>query len=174
MTIAELLRLWAGTMNELRKRDALRTNNNPVGDIAETIVHAHYGGQRGSFSQRGWDIQDPTGRRIQVKGIRRTGARGRRNLSAIRDSDYDVVVIVMFDVEFLLTECLEVPREVVEELFPIRSYVNGRIITVTDALTQHPMVSTVDMRAAYAGIDSPYTGIAEPVVVPGAKIDTDV
>lgn len=150
MTIAELLRLWAGTMAELRTRDVVRTANNPVGDIAEAIVHEHYGGTRGSFSQKGWDVQDVTGRRLQVKGMRRTGQRGRRNLSAIRDSDYDLVVIVVFDSDFTLATALEVPREVVEELFAIRPYVNGRIITVSEALLRHPKVSAIDMTAAYA------------------------
>jgi hypothetical protein len=32
------------------------TNNNPIGDIAEAIVATH-GGERGSFSQAGWDAR---------------------------------------------------------------------------------------------------------------------
>lgn len=170
MTIAEMLRLWAGTMTELRTRGMVRTANNPVGDIAEAIVHEHYGGTRGSFSQKGWDVQDLAGRRLQVKSMRRTGQRGRRNLSAIRDSDYDLVVIVVFDPDFILTTALEVPRKVVEELFAIRPYVNGRIITVTDALLQHPKVSAIDMTAAYerlgalgrSSIESGLTNVNEP------------
>ena len=39
-------------MRELRKRDVIRTNNNPIGDIAEAIVHQHYGGERGSSPRR--------------------------------------------------------------------------------------------------------------------------
>ncbi len=162
MTIAELLRLWAGTMTELRTRHVVRTANNPVGDIAEAIVHEHYGGQRGSFNQKGWDVQDLAGRRLQVKGLRRTGQRGRRNLSAIRDSDYDLVVIVAFDSEFNLTTALEVPRAVIEELFVIRPYVNGRIITVTDALVRHPNVSAVDMTAAYERLSAADARPVEP------------
>lgn len=154
MKVTELLRLWAGTMTELRGRGVLRTNNNPVGDVAEAIAHEHYGGRRGSFSQKGWDLEDIAGRRLQVKGIRKTGLSGRTNLSPIRDSDYDVVVVVAFDTYFSLTATLEVPREVVEELFPIRPYVNGRVITVTDALTHHPDVTVIDMSAAYSRIDA--------------------
>lgn len=137
MKVTELLRLWAGTMTELRGRGVLRTNNNPVGDIAEAIAHEHYGGRRRY-------------RRASTPGkvIRKTGLSGRTNLSPIRDSDYDVVVVVAFDTYFSLTATLEVPREVVEELFPIRPYVNGRVITVTDALTHHPDVTVIDMSAA--------------------------
>ncbi len=74
----ELLKDWSTVMRELRKRDVIRTNNNPVGDIAEAIVAAHYLGERGVFAQRGWDVKRrpsedfPEGERIQVKAMRRT------------------------------------------------------------------------------------------------------
>jgi hypothetical protein len=65
----------------LRARDVVRTNNSPVGDIAEAIVAAHYGCTRGSFEQAGWDICTPGGEHLQVKGMRRTSTTKRRNLS---------------------------------------------------------------------------------------------
>lgn len=135
-------------MRELRERDVVRTNNNPVGDIAEAVVAAHYRAERGSFSQAGWDVRTPDGERIQVKAMRRTASSTRRNLSPIRDSDYDVVVIVVFDEDFRVTEGLRLPRQVVEELFEHKAYVNGRVITVTNALREHPKVTTVDLSSA--------------------------
>src|SRR4051794_24616043 len=92
----QLLADWAAVMRELRVRDVVRTNNNPVGDIAEAIVAAHYGGERGGFSQAGWDVKTPDGERIQVKSMRTTPTTKRRNLSPIRDSDYDSVLVVIF------------------------------------------------------------------------------
>jgi hypothetical protein len=130
----ELLRDWGAIMRELRARDVVRTNNNPVGDIAEAIVAEHYGGERGSFAQAGWDVRTPQGERIQVKAMRQTAGAKRRNVSPIRDRDYDFVVIVIFDEDFVLTEGLRLSRDVVEELFHHRDYVNGRIITVTNVL----------------------------------------
>ena len=91
-------------MRELRRRDVIRTNNNPVGDIAEAIVHAHYGGTRAGFSQAGWDVTTDDGERIQVKAMRLTPTTKRRNVSPIRDRDYDSVVIVVFDEDFQVTE----------------------------------------------------------------------
>lgn len=90
-------------MRQLRARDIIRTNNNPIGDIAEAIVALHYGGERGSFSQAGWDVLLPDGERLQVKALRLAGARGRRNLSPIRDADYDAVIVVIFDDDFRVT-----------------------------------------------------------------------
>ncbi len=128
----------------------MRTNNNPVGDIAEAIVHAHYGGERASFSQAGWDVRTPTGERIQVKALRNTAMNRRRNVSPIRDRGYDSVVIVIFNEDFRVTEGLKLGREVVEELFEHRAYVNGRIITVTQGLRAARGVETLDLSAAAA------------------------
>ena len=102
----ELLRDWAAIMRELRARDVVRTNNNPVGDIAEAIVAEHYGGERGSFSQAGWDVRTLQGERIQVKAMRQTAGAKRHNVSPIRDRDYDFVVIVILDEDFVVTEGL--------------------------------------------------------------------
>jgi hypothetical protein len=132
-------------MRELRVRDVVRTNNNPAGDIAEAIVHAYYGGERGSFSQVGWDVKTEAGDRIQVKAMRTTDTSKRRNISPIRDSEYDSVVIVIFDEDFRVIEGLKIPREAVEDLFQHREYVNGRIITVTQLLLADPRVETVDL-----------------------------
>ncbi len=141
----ELLADFAAIMRTLRDRGIVRTNNNPIGDIAEAIVADHYGGERGSFSQSGWDVRLPDGERLQVKALRRTGARGRRNLSPIRDSDYDAVTVVIFDEDFRVTEGLRIERATVEALFGHRAHVNGRIITVTEKLRAHPDVRRIEL-----------------------------
>lgn len=144
----ELLADFAAVMRELRARNVVRTQNNPIGDIAEAIVAEHYGGTRGSFSQAAWDVCTPQGERLQVKALRQTGARSRRNLSPIRDSDYDAVIVVIFDEDFRVTEGLRIERETVEEVFPHRDHVNGRIITVTKRLRAHPSVRAIELSDA--------------------------
>ncbi len=154
-TTSQLLSDWAAIMRQLRVRDVVRTNNNPVGDIAEAIVAAYYGGERGSFSQAGWDVRTPAGERIQVKSLRQTAAGKRRNLSPIRDADYDVVVIVLFDEDFRVTEGLRLARDVVEEKFKHRAYVNGRIIAVTASLRADRRVATVDLAVTAQRLSEP-------------------
>lgn len=145
-TTQDLLAEWAAVMRELKRRGIVRTNNNPVGNIAEAIVAAHVGGERGSFSQRGWDVLTADGERIQVKALRQTGRR--RNLSPIRDREYDSVIVVVFDEDFQLAEGLKLRRETVEELFHHRAYVNGRIIVLTQALRADPRVEHIDLSVA--------------------------
>jgi hypothetical protein len=77
--------------------------------------------------------------------MRTTDTSKRRNISPIRDSEYDSVVIVIFDEDFRVIEGLKIPREAVEDLFQHREYVNGRIITVTQLLLADPRVETVDL-----------------------------
>jgi hypothetical protein len=149
----DLLRDWAAVMRELRRRDVIRTNNNPVGDIAEAIVHGHYGGERASFVQAGWDVKTPDGERIQVKSIRTTATTKRKNLSPIRDRDYDSVVVVIFDEEFQVTDALKLTREVAEELASWVAHVNGHVLYV-NRLVNDPRVEHVDMADAYARLNA--------------------
>jgi hypothetical protein len=74
-TTRELLSDWAAIMQTLRERQIIRTDNNPIGDIAEAIVHESYGGERGSFNQAGWDLKTDAGERLQVKAMRKLPAR---------------------------------------------------------------------------------------------------
>lgn len=145
MSVRELLSLWASALRELRDRGVVRTFNNPIGDIAEELVAQHYNGERGSFSQKTWDVR--VGRELlQVKALRRTGARSRRNLSPIRSDDgYDAVVVVIFTDDLRVDEAFRIPREVINELFQRRAHVNGRIIHLGRRLLEHPAVSRVPL-----------------------------
>ena len=80
-----------------------------------------------------------------MKAIRRMPDTKRRNLSPIRDRDYDYVIVVMFDENFTIERGLRLSRDLVERLFPHKPYVNGRIITVTNRLLGNPEVEQVDL-----------------------------
>jgi hypothetical protein len=110
----ELLSDWVAIMRQLRDLGVIRTNNNPIGDIAEAIVCDHYGGQRGSFSQKGWDVKTPDGERIQVKSRRKTPHSKPTVLSPISDDEYDSLVVVIFNEDFQVTEGLRASRALVE------------------------------------------------------------
>ena len=154
-TVPELLRLWTGSMSELRARGLIRTGNNPVGDLAEAIAYEHYGGERGSFSQKGWDIRTPGGERIQVKGMRRTPDNKRVNLSAIRDTDYDTLLVVIFDFEFDLADAFTISRQAVELTWSRNQHVNGIIPRLSRKLLEGELITRVDLQPAFQRVTSP-------------------
>lgn len=161
----QLLSLWAATLRDLRRRGVVRTFNNPIGDIAEELVCRHYGGERGSFTQKTWDVRVGEDL-LQVKAIRMTGSRGRRNLSPIRSDDgYTAVIVVVFTDDMRVKEALRVPREVVNDLFHRRAHVNGRIITLTPALRQHPDVTTLSLSDAALDEDAGDPSPRPPAIV---------
>lgn len=148
VTTRELLSMWAASLRELHRRGVVRTFNNPIGDIAEELVCRHYRGERGTFTQKGWDVR--VGEELlQVKALRQTGTRTRRNLSAIRSDDgYTAAIIVVFDENLRVLEALRVPRDVVNAAFPRLAHINGRIIQLDDRLRQHPDVTPIALSDA--------------------------
>jgi hypothetical protein len=75
-------------------------------------VALHYEGERGSFSQALWDVRTRSGERLQVKALRRTEPKTRRNLSPVRSDGYDAVLIVIFTENLRVEQALRVPRVV--------------------------------------------------------------
>ena len=145
LTTRELLALWAQALRELRDREVVRTFNNPIGDIAEALVALHYSGQRSSSSHASWDVKTRRGELLQVKALRRTGAKGRRNLSPVRSDGYKAVIVVIFTEDLRVERAIRIPQPVVNELFAWRDHIAGRIITVTRKLLDHPDVSSIDL-----------------------------
>lgn len=144
LSVAQLLRMWAASSKELKARGVIQTSN-LVGEIAEAVAHAYLGGTRGAFSQVGWDIKTEAGERVQVKAVWRTAHSQRRNTSAIRGSDYDQVLVIEFDEFFETATGLAFDRALVEELFSVKPYINGRIISLTQRFRADERVAELDL-----------------------------
>jgi hypothetical protein len=149
LTSRQLLSAYSAILRELRERGVVRTYNNPIGDIAEEVVATYYGGERGSFSQKAWDVRTEAGERLQVKAMRVTAAGRRSKLSPIRSTDYDAVVIVIFDEDFRVTEGLRVTREFVEANCSFNAHVNGWPISLSQKLRAHPEVEHLELSDAH-------------------------
>ena len=87
LSIKELLQLQAAATNELKRRDVVRTQNNPLGDYTEWLVAQAMGLELAANSKAGYDGIDSNGTRIQIKGRRITPKNKSRQLSAIRKYD---------------------------------------------------------------------------------------
>ena len=92
-----------------------------------------------------WDVKTPEGELLQVKALRRTGAKTRRNLSPVRSDGYDAVVVVIFTEDLRVEQAIRIPQPVVNELFAWRDHLAGRVITVTRKLLDHSEVTSVEL-----------------------------
>lgn len=148
LTDAELARLWAEVMTELRARDLVRSANNPVADFSERIA-----ADRLSLtlvenkSAKGFDAVDSSGQRYQIKGRRLTPQNGSRQLSAIRDlgdQQFDFLVAVIFDQWLRLAEMWKIPHHVVEPHARYSKHVRAHLLNAKGPVLSHPDVVRVD------------------------------
>lgn len=133
LTIREMLGLSRGVLLELQRRQVVRTDNAPLGDVAEYLVHAAFGGSLVPNSGKSYDLIDADDRKIQVKA--RTilhGKPGTQVFSPFRTFDFDATVFLVFDRNSMdLLRAVEVEAEKVRGEATYRSYVNGYIVRVS-------------------------------------------
>ena|SRR5215216_3366846 len=91
----ELIAVFGDVMAALRERGVVRSDNNPIADIAERLVADYYGGKLAAPNEKSYDVVARDGRKLQVKALRltRPSASG---LSPFRSHDFDAAVIVVF------------------------------------------------------------------------------
>lgn len=142
LTAVELFALSRACLRELKRRGVVRSNNAPVGDLAEFLVQRVTGGTLADRSQKSWDIRTPNGERLQVKARVVTDPRnpGERQLSVFRSWDFDAAVIVLFDDEGRVWRAARVPTATLQANAYLTPHVNGQVVYATDALLTRPEV----------------------------------
>jgi hypothetical protein len=55
------------------------------------------------------------------------------------------VIVVIFTEDLRVEQAIRIPQPVVNELFKVRPHVNGRVITVTQRLLDHPAVTSFEL-----------------------------
>ena len=110
-TVSELLPGGA-ILDELRRREIVRSANNPISDYAELLFCKAYSWTRENNSAAGYDATDQNKVRYQIKARRLTPNNRSRQLSAIRKLDedpFDVLAGVLFDDKFLVLKAILLP-----------------------------------------------------------------
>lgn len=153
MTVPALLGLEASIVEELRRRGLVRSNNKPLGDIAEQVVLAARGGVLEPDSTKSHDITTPAGVRIQVKGMgARTTASGK--FSPFRSFDFDTAVFLVFAAgAFELVLAREVSSAEVESISGYSKHTNGKQPTLAQVRSAGVDV-TAEMQAGYLALDA--------------------
>ena len=72
LTPLELLRAHGAILDELRRREIVRSTNSPISDYAEVLFCRAFGWTREGNSAAGFDATDVAGQRYQIKARRMT------------------------------------------------------------------------------------------------------
>lgn len=151
--VRELLQLEAAVVTELRQRGLVRTNNKPLGDIAEQIVLRARGGVLEPNSSKSHDVTDRIGQRIQVKVMGQRAAGSSAKFSPFRSFDFESAVFLVFEAgTFELSLAREAGPEAIAAVARLSLHTNGRQPTLRQVLGLGEDV-IAEMRTAYEALD---------------------
>ena len=137
MNNRELLQLYSGLMEILRKRGIIRSSNNPVADYAEKIATETLELTRADKEARGYDALDQDGNKYQVKGRRITKHNKSRQLGVIRNIEeklFDYLIAVIFDEDFTVGEIWKIAYQFVKDNSRPSEHQNGHIFQAKPSL----------------------------------------
>jgi len=149
-TDGQLVALFGEVMSELRARGVVRSGNNPIADMAERVIADYYGVEPEAPNSKSYDVVAPNGSTIQVKALRRT-ASSRRNLSALRTLDFDVLAAVVFENDMRLVEAAFVPVAAVRDHMGWSNTWKANRLSLTKRLLTDPRVERVPADQLVAG-----------------------
>ncbi|WP_181574175.1 DUF6998 domain-containing protein [Microbacterium sp. SMR1] len=98
VSVGQLLERYAGILAELRLRGLVRTNNAPIGDLAEHCAAIVYDGLLAPNSEKSYDLVAGDGRKVQVKvRVIRSETSPSAVFSPIRSFGFDVGLFLLID-----------------------------------------------------------------------------
>jgi len=150
---AGLLRLFADVLDELRRRGVVRSSNNPVADLAESIGKVAFKLKLTDGSNPGYDGKGPGGHRYQIKGRRQTAHNMSTQLGAIRNlnrDNFDYLVAILFDEHFRVKKALRMKRAVVKRHARWSDHVHAHLLTLTGLVLDDALVQDVTRRVQWA------------------------
>ncbi|MHA1280277.1 MAG: hypothetical protein ACTSQ8_24145 [Candidatus Helarchaeota archaeon] len=146
----ELMQAYAAIINELKKRQVLRTTNNPVADYTEWLVAQKLSLTLEGNSSSGFDAVDKNGSRIQIKSRRNNAQNKSVRLSSIRNlpqKPFDELIGVIYDEDFEIKYAARVPYSVVLAYSTYNKHTNSHIFHLRRSLFENPEV--VDLTSQF-------------------------
>jgi len=143
LSTLELLRAYGAVLDELRRRDIVRSANSPISDYAEVLFCRAFGWTRESNSTSGFDARDAAGQRYQIKARRMTDAPGSRQLSAIRNlagDPFDQLAAVLLAPDFSVHRAGLIPIAVVRSRVRRSGHTNSDVFHLRDDVWTIPGV----------------------------------
>jgi hypothetical protein len=138
----QMVALYGEVMGELHRRGIVRSGNNPIADMAETVVADYFGVEPELPNRKSYDVKTKDGKRIQVKALRRTKST-RRGLSALRTLGFDYVAVVIFELDMELVEVVLIPLAAVKAHMGWSKTWKSHRLSVTKKLLDDPRVRRI-------------------------------
>jgi hypothetical protein len=113
MSDSELTAHYGDVMRELRKREITRFNYSPIANLAKELAAKYYGVEAEQPENKAYDFIVGDGLRVQVKGIWKWRP-DRLALEPIEYTDFELIVVVVFDACMQVEEVLVIPKMVFE------------------------------------------------------------
>ncbi len=132
LTVADLMASYRNVLASLRSRGLVRTNNAPIGDLAEYCAAVVYDGLLAPNSEKSYDLVAEDGRRIQVKvRLIRPGTSKAAVFSPIRSFDFNACLFLLVDDEGGDVELArELSVDEVHEHGRHREHTNGTVLRI--------------------------------------------
>jgi hypothetical protein len=156
LSVKNLLKVEASIVSALRRRGIVRTNNKPLGDIAEYVVLVARGGTLEPNAAKSHDLIDAKGDKIQVKAMGGRMAGRAAKFSPFRSFDFDTAVFLVFESDtFEIALAREVSAEAIEAVARYSPHVNGSQPTLRQVEAMGVDV-TGEMRKAYETLNAAF------------------
>ncbi len=155
-TVRQLLSTYSDVIAELRRREIVRTNDSPLGGLAETLAQRAYGGTLATNSAKSYDLITGGGLRLQVKArrVQRSDRRSQK-FSAFRSWDFDAALFLLFDADdYSLVWARELTRDETQELVIYSTHTNSSTLTTRQVAGIGADVSAL-LAATYDGLSVP-------------------
>jgi hypothetical protein len=150
-----LLGLHAEILEELRKREIVRSSNAPLGDYAELLFSRAFSWKLQNNSASGHDAADEGGLRYQIKSRRITSHNQSRQLSFIGrlpDKTFNFLAGALFNADYSVYRAAIVPHSLLLPLSRFSKHANGWLFKLEDEIWTMSGVRDVtdELRAAAA------------------------
>ena len=144
MTEVELLQTHSEIIAELKRREVVKTKNNPVGDYTEWLVCNRLSLQMQRNSRAAFDATDPRGIRYQIKG-RRSGDKSVQ-FSSIRNLEqhgFDFVIAVIFHEDYSVRLAVKISHTAVPQLARYQVHTNGYNLILTSKAVEQDGIEDI-------------------------------
>ena len=133
MSEVELLQTHGAVIDELMRRDVVRTRNNPIGDYTEWLVCKYLELEMQGNSKAAFDAIDDSEIRYQIKG--RQSEAKKVQFSAIRNFDqqgFDFVIAVVFNHDYSIRFAAKLTHAAVADHSTYREHTNAHILILDE------------------------------------------